>query len=63
MIDEKKMALGVQTINLAQEDYGTYLMLAVPLGDFTLDDLLTEIDEEIGKVQKDLISDLSLIHI
>ena len=57
MIDEKKMALGVQTINLAQEDYGTYLMLAVPLGDFTLDDLLSEIDEEITKVQKDLISD------
>ena len=57
MIDEKKMALGVQTINLAQEDYGTYLMLAVPLGDFTLDDLLSEIDEEISKVQKDLISD------
>ena len=39
MIDEE-MALGVQTINLA-EDYGTYLMLAVPLGDFTLDDLLS----------------------
>ena len=57
MVDEKKMALAVQTVNLAQEDYGTYLMLALPVGEFTLDNLLEEIDVEIEKVQNDLISE------
>ena len=57
MVDEKKMALAVQTVNLAQEDYGTYLMLALPVGEFTLDSLLEEIDVEIEKVQNDLISE------
>ena len=60
MVDDKKMALGVQTINLAQEDYGTYLMLALPVGDFTLENLLSEIDVEVEKVQQDLISDRDL---
>ena len=60
MVDDKKMALGVQTINLAQEDYGTYLMLALPVGDFTLQNLLSEIDVEVEKVQQDLISDRDL---
>ena len=54
------MALAVQTVNLAQEDYGTYLMLALPLGEISLEDLLSEIDVEIEKVQKDLISDRDL---
>jgi predicted Zn-dependent peptidase len=60
MVDDKKMALAVQTVNLAQEDYGTYLMLALPLGEVTLEDLLSEIDVEIEKVQNDLISDRDL---
>ena len=60
MVDDKKMALAVQTINLAQEDYGTYLMLALPVGENTLEDLLPEIDIEVEKVQKDLISDRDL---
>tara|TARA_B100001057_G_scaffold416709_1_gene434911 strand:- start:14244 stop:15578 length:1335 start_codon:yes stop_codon:yes gene_type:complete len=57
MVDNKKIALAVQAINLAQEDYGTYLMLAIPIGEVTIDNLLTEIDEEITKVQNELISD------
>ena len=57
MVDEKKMALAVQTVNLAQEDYGAYLMLALPVGEKSLDSLLEEIDVEIEKIQKDLISD------
>jgi predicted Zn-dependent peptidase len=57
MVDEKQMALAVQTINLAQEDYGTYLMLALPVGEYTLDNLLDEIDLEIKKVKTDLISE------
>lgn len=57
MVDEKQMALAVQTINLAQEDYGTYLMVALPVGEYTLDNLLDEIDLEIKKVKTDLISE------
>tara|TARA_B100000902_G_scaffold286874_1_gene272982 strand:+ start:233 stop:1564 length:1332 start_codon:yes stop_codon:yes gene_type:complete len=57
MVDEKKMALAVQAVNLAQEDYGAYLMLALPVGENSLDSLLEEIDVEIEKIQKDLISD------
>lgn len=60
MVDENKMALAVQTVNLAQEDYGTYLMLALPLGEITLEKLLSEIDEEIEKVKDELITDRDL---
>ena len=51
MVNEKKMALAVQTVNLAQEDYGAYLMLALPVGENSLDSLLEEIDVEIEKIQ------------
>ncbi|NNK88661.1 MAG: insulinase family protein [Flavobacteriaceae bacterium] len=57
IVDEKKMALQVGAINLSQEDYGTYVLFGLPLGDVSLDDLLTEIDEEIVKMQNDLISE------
>ena len=60
MVDEKKMALAVQTVNLAQEDYGTYLMLALPLGEITLEKLLSEIDEEVEKIKSELITDRDL---
>ena len=60
MVDDNKMALAVQTVNLAQEDYGTYLMLALPLGEITLEKLLSEIDEEIEKVKNELITDRDL---
>jgi predicted Zn-dependent peptidase len=60
MVDDNKMALAVQTVNLAQEDYGTYLMLALPLGEVTLEKLLSEIDEEIEKVKNELITDRDL---
>ena len=60
MVDENKIALAVQTVNLAQEDYGTYLMLALPLGEITLEKLLSEIDEEIEKVKNELITDRDL---
>jgi len=60
MVDDKKMALAVQTVNLAQEDYGTYLMLALPLGEITLEKLLSEIDEEVEKVKNELITDRDL---
>jgi predicted Zn-dependent peptidase len=57
LVDEKKMALQAGAINLSQEDYGTYIIFGLPLGENSLDDLVKEIDEEIVKLQNELISD------
>lgn len=57
LVDEKKMALAVQAVNISQEDYGTYALFALPLGDVELSTLLVEIDEEIEKIKTDLISE------
>ena len=57
MVDEKKNALQVASFNYALEDYGAYITLALPSGDTPLDSLLKDIDEEIVKVQTDLISE------
>lgn len=57
LVDEKKMALQAGAFNLSQEDYGTYVIFGLPLGDVSLDDLVTEIDEEIANLQSELISE------
>ena len=57
LVDTKKMALQAGAINLSQEDYGTYILYALPLGDVYLSDLTKEIDEEIVKIQTELISE------
>jgi len=57
LVDTKKMALQVLAFNTSQEDYGTYTMGALPLGNVSLDDLGTEMDIEIEKLQKQLISE------
>ena len=57
LVDQKKMALAVQAVNLSQEDYGIYAILSLPLGDTSLEELITEIDEEIVKLQTELISE------
>lgn len=56
LVDDQKQALQVAAINLAQKDYGQYVVLALPLGETSLDTLVSEIDEEITKIQTDLIS-------
>jgi predicted Zn-dependent peptidase len=57
LVDDKKMALAVQAVNLSQEDYGIYALFALPLGETTLDSLVTEFDAEIKKLQTQLISE------
>lgn len=57
LVDEKKMALQVFAFNGSQEDYGSYIVGGLPVGDNTLEDIKKEIEEEIVKVQSELISE------
>ncbi len=57
LVDEKKMALQVGAFNISQEDYGLYVLFGLPLGETKLSDLVVEIDEEVVKIQNDLISE------
>ncbi|WP_178991739.1 M16 family metallopeptidase [Winogradskyella schleiferi] len=57
LIDEQKQALTVQAVNLGQVDYNIFALFALPLGDVSLDTLLAEMDEEIAKMQNELISE------
>lgn len=57
LVDEKKMALQAQAINVGQMDYSIFAILALPLGEVSLDALMAEMDEEIVKLQTELISE------
>jgi predicted Zn-dependent peptidase len=57
MVDTNKQALAVQAVNISLQDYGIYALFSLPLGDVTLDQLVAEMDEEIVKIQTDLISE------
>ena len=57
LVDDKKMSLQVAAFNLNNEDYSTYVILSLPLGENTLETLITEIDAEISKIQNELISE------
>ena len=57
LVDTKKMTLQVGAINLSQEDYGTYILYGLPQGETKLSDIVKEIDEEIVKMQTELISE------
>ena len=58
MVDVKKEAIMVGAFNNSQEDYGAYIIFAIPLSDkVTMKDLTADIDEEIKKVQTNLISE------
>ncbi|MCG2610902.1 insulinase family protein [Flavobacterium sp. SM15] len=57
VVDDKKMALQIGAFNYSQEDYGMYILYGLPMGQNTTEGLLKEVDEEIVKLQKDLISE------
>lgn len=56
LIDEKQSAVQVMAFNNAMEDYGVYMTLAIPNPKTPLNDILTDMDEEILKLQTTLIS-------
>tara|TARA_B110000014_G_scaffold57895_1_gene39114 strand:+ start:2585 stop:3901 length:1317 start_codon:yes stop_codon:yes gene_type:complete len=57
MVDDKKVSLQVQAVNLSLEDYSAYIILSLPLGENTLETLYSNIDEEIEKLKSELISE------
>lgn len=57
MVDDKKNSLQVGSFNYALEDYGSYISYALPNNDTPLDTLISDMDEEIVKLQQQLISD------
>jgi len=60
IVDEKKMALQIGAFSFSQEDYGSYIVYGLPMGTFTAADILREADEEIAKLQTELISERDL---
>lgn len=57
MVDDQKEALQVGAFNIGQEDYGMYLVFALPVGETTLETLNTSLEQEIKKARTDLISE------
>ena len=57
VVDEKKMALEVGAINLSLEDHSMYIIYGLPLGETSLESIISEIDEEVVKIQEGLISE------
>lgn len=55
MVDQKKEAIQVLAFNNADEDYGVYIMGAMPLGDVSLEQLAQDMDSEIQRLQNELI--------
>ncbi|MDV7137936.1 pitrilysin family protein [Maribacter sp. TH_r10] len=57
LVDDEKKALQVFAFNGSQEDYGAYVVGALPVGETSLEDLKSEIDGEIEKIKTELISE------
>jgi len=57
LVDEKKMALQILSVPIDAEDYSSYIVGGLPVGDNSIQDIKKEIDEEILKLQMDLISE------
>lgn len=57
IVDDKKMALQIGAFNYSQEDYGMYIIYGLPMGANTPESLIAEVDEEIVRLQTELISE------
>lgn len=60
IVDDKKMALQIGAFSYNQEDYGTYIVYGLPQSPFTTEGITKEIDDEIVKLQTELISEKDL---
>lgn len=57
MVDEEKLAFQVLAFSDSQEDYGTYIMGALPMEGVSIQTIGSVMDTEIEKLQNDLISE------
>lgn len=57
MVEQDKIALQVLAFNRAYEDYGTYIIGALPMGNVSLETLASAMDSEIEKLKTELISE------
>lgn len=57
MVDEQKQALQIGAIPVTLEDYGMYIIYALPVGETGLNTLNISIEEEVEKLRTDLISE------
>lgn len=57
MVDDKKNSVQVGSFNYSLEDYGAYIIYALPNNDTPLDTLLNDMNEEVVKLQTSLISE------
>lgn len=56
IVDDKNMALQIGAFTYSNEDYGMYIIYSLPLGENSTASILKEIDDEIVKLQTELIS-------
>jgi zinc protease len=57
MVDDKKNSVQVGSLSYSLEDYGAYITYALPNNDTPLDTLLKDMDDEMVKLQTNLISE------
>lgn len=57
LVDEKKIALQIFSVPIDAEDYSSYIVGGLPVGENSIQDIKNEIDAEIVKVQSELISE------
>ena len=57
LVDKEKKAMQIYAFNMAQEDYGAYIIFTIPMGGVSLQDIKNSIDDEIKKLQTELISE------
>jgi predicted Zn-dependent peptidase len=57
LVDDQKQALQISAFNIGQEDYGMYVIFGLPVGETSLQTLVTEIEEEIAALRLGLISE------
>ncbi|WP_430429134.1 M16 family metallopeptidase [Maribacter litoralis] len=57
MVDDKKQALQIGAIPVTLEDYGMYIIFALPIGETGLSTLNISIEEEVTKLRNELISE------
>ncbi len=57
IVDDNKTALQIGAVNFSQEDHGTYIIYGIPQPPFKAADVTKAADEEIVKLQTELISE------